>query len=1350
MTREGRFNLALLVLGVLTLPCIIGVPLLAAGIVLRVSSDRIRIERWIRVLLRAIVSALAVGLALLVAFPSDKAADSESSIARSILCAAPVFLAVLMGIGMAALTIGLFRTLAPKYRIMGLLPAGLFAVGTGGALVWAFPWQVVGVLAGATTLAALILGCRGRRRHPQGRAHVPASGSTSKRVGMCIFGIGGGIGSLLLATTALAARPWPDSTARTVVFADQLPGNLSATQRWFAATKLAGTQKMLRSEIQALRAYNTNFLCLHYQLAVGAGPAAFIVGNTWTSDWAAVSSHSNWFLINPATQRVHQTQWNWDLMDVTYSNGLPRSGFPQYWITQCLARIAVAEDDGVFADSFTQDAYAFGQCTPSHPWLESVSLCLSNWIPALTAFGTGVRQAFDADTNGFLFLPNLGGLINSWDTTPYGLGHGGMIEGFALGGEDNFYDLADWRLQMNRALALARSNKVVLAQTYTGTANYSNRLFALASYLLVRGPHTYLNFLTSDSIALEYYPEYTVDTGAPLAPVPAGVTDLWHAGWGVYRRDFSNAVVLVNPGSTPVTIASLGTNYLRVVASGGGVVNSAGSYGGTLSTVAVTGLTLAAHSGAVLLTTTNPPTGSGPAAQPAALQVTHRSGQSFITWTERGELAGERYRVYRHTAPVSATNRTQAVALGDVPEGSGRFYCNRYFDDGLGEWTARYLDRYVITPGGGPIADGTGMLVWTLDMTEVPMGSTGAAWYAVTTIGPDGTENTNDFSAGNTCGPVMESVGDPLPVLTGVDVGARGHLYIQYMDLRRWNATFHAPHERNGYYGLNPTEPGITNALQYAYDYVVYEPEGGGSPVPAYLNLHGWGGNGYGPYTSDPEAYSWPAYKIYPVDTSETWYFGFARHCDYRTGADPAAGDSVENYTEQRLLRMIRDLIRAPPGVAVDSNRVYVWGHSMGGSGALALALRYPTVFACAYASEPMTDYRRSGDGGGTDWRGDLEWKWGTRALNLPVTLRAPGGWADALQPFNGLGVWDWQNHRSNVVNRLGMDMVPIGIAHGTADDVIEWSTQGQPVYPAFNASRQPWGGAVTPAGHSWQGFYGCPPTVAPDDSLAPFMGFSVVRNETVPGLSQGSADAPLPPAGPGEYNLELEWSASWDNWDGVPVDTADTWRMSLRSLNGATQSVAVTPRRLQRFAHHPGAVIAWTNRSLAGVVRQAGTGVVDTAGLITVPAVSVTPGGSRVTVTLDMIADLDHDGMPDSWEAAYFTNGTTAAASGDADGDGALNGAEYDADTDPTNAASVLRFSAVESIAPGARTVLHWPGSTNRKYDVHYTPALGAPPFTPLAGATNLPGVPSSVFTDTVHGASPSGFYRLGVRVAP
>jgi hypothetical protein len=1259
---------------------------------------------------------------------------------------------------------------------------------------------------------------------------------------------------------------------------------------------------MRRADLQALRAYNPDFLCLHYQLAVGTGAHAFVVGDVWTSDWAQVNSHESWFLHNPSGQRVHQTAWDWDLMDITYTGTTPNTGFPEYWITNCLARIATNLNDGVFADSFTVDAYGFGQCDPSHPWLEDVDACRDNWLPHLTKFGGQVRAAFEANPNGFLFLPNLGALVTGWDPLDYGLGHGGMIEGFAFWGPDSYFDPADWALQASRALELARQDKVVICQAYPAVSNYRERLFATASYLLVKGRRTYLNLLATDAVALEYYPEYTIDLGPALGPSPSLLDALWHAAWGVYRRDFTNGIVLVNPSADPVAITNLGATFRRVMAEGGGVVGESGSMPGHLVYQAVNSLVVPAYGGEVLLragpttfacavfpadniwntpvdtlplhtnsaayvnaiganATLHPDFGSGtwnggpigipfitvagsqlpvavaceyadesdpgpypippdapieggaasagdrhvlvidrdrcvlyelfaaypqtdgswragsgavfnlnsnalrpagwtsadaaglpilaglvryeeveageirhalrltaprtrraytwparhyassatdpslpamgqrfrlkasfdvssfsapvqvilralktygllladngspwfisgapderwnndqlvaelrrvrgadfeavdvsglmispdsgaarvPAPAVSGLEARHRSGQTFLTWNELGAQRGERYRVYRHAQPITATNLARATLLYEVPEGTANFHANRYNDAG-GIWRARYLERYVINDRGNPLPAGTGLLVWTLAATDLGGATSGAGYYAVTVVDTNGVEQTDFFNAGNTAGPVSETVADPLPVETAVNVGARGHLYLQFMDLHHWNPTFHAPHARNAYYGLNPADSAVAQAIQYAYDYVVYEPECASTPAPVYFNLHGWGGNTYGPFASDPEEYGWCAYKVFPVDVSETWYFGFARHCDYRRDEVPRAGDEVHNYTEERLLRMAHDLIRQPPGAAIDTNRIYAWGHSMGGSGALSLSLRYPNVFAAVYASEPMTDYQRSGAGGGIDWRGDLDWKWGAIALNLPVVIRAPGGWAGHLGPWQGTGIWTWQDHQTNLTTRLAAETVPFGVGHGLADTVIEWQTQGAPFYGLLDASHRCYGGAVTEADHTWLGFAGLPPNLDLDD-WAPFYGFKVVRDETVPGLARASGNAPLPPATPGNYNLTLEWSSSWDAWDGAPLDTTNAWQMSLRSTSGAAQTVEVTPRRTTRFPRQAGQRASWRNTAIGtGAMVQQGTLAADTNGLFIVPAVSVSPAGNRLRLEL-------------------------------------------------------------------------------------------------------------------------------------
>ncbi|MEM7125558.1 MAG: hypothetical protein AAF702_04475 [Chloroflexota bacterium] len=615
--------------------------------------------------------------------------------------------------------------------------------------------------------------------------------------------------------------------------------------------------------------------------------------------------------------------------------------------------------------------------------------------------------------------------------------------------------------------------------------------------------------------------------------------------------------------------------------------------------------------------------------QPTGLAILHRSGQTFITWTERDDLSGEMYRIYRHDQPVTGANLGEAAQLYEVSEGSARFFANRYRSP-EGIWQPRYVDRFVIEPDGPQIGDNRGLLVWTLAPQDFDSGASGSSYYAVTTV-ENGSENRTDFTPpnafGNTSGEVAEQVADPQPIRLSSDIGAGGHAYIQYMDLRRWNPTFHAPNWTNEHYGLDPTTPAVANALQYAYDYVVYEPSAesceGTIPeeLPLFVSLHGWTGNNYPPFTENPDAL-WCSYAIYPYDISETWYFGFAQNNDYRPGTAPEEGDTIINYTEQRILRMIYDLVRNPPGPAIDRTRVYLFGHSMGGSGTLAFTTRYANVFAASYASQPMTNYRTSSDDGGSNFEEDIAPKWGSSEDNLPILIDAPNGWSSHLQPYNSTGVWDWQNHQQNLRLRQADEMVPFGVAHGRLDTIIHWSNQAQPAYAAFNASRKGWGGVVVNANHRWLGFQGLPPNLQLDELATPFAGFQVILNESIPGLSNASNDSDLPPERAGGYNQTIRWSASWDEWDGAPVDLPNRWQISLCSVDaakgncgsGTPQTVDVTPRRLQNFVVQPGANYTWVNRNVADD-SQVASGMVtaDEDGVVTVLGVAVSPMGNRL-----------------------------------------------------------------------------------------------------------------------------------------
>jgi hypothetical protein len=169
-----------------------------------------------------------------------------------------------------------------------------------------------------------------------------------------------------------------------------------------------------------------------------------------------------------------------------------------------------------------------------------------------------------------------------------------FAEGFAGTG----FAVTDWQASTNELLTLSAAGKIVMLQNYLSTSDdVATRLYYLGNYLLVKGHATYLDYFASGP--LEWYPEWTIDLGAPLAPVAANVSAL--ASDGVYRRDFAKGSVLVNPTSSPVTV-TLASALNLVTPSGGGAVDTTGTPTGSVTTQSVTEVTVAATTAAILLT----------------------------------------------------------------------------------------------------------------------------------------------------------------------------------------------------------------------------------------------------------------------------------------------------------------------------------------------------------------------------------------------------------------------------------------------------------------------------------------------------------------------------------------------------------------------------------------------------------------------------------------------------------------------------------------------------------------------------------------------------------------------------
>jgi len=392
-----------------------------------------------------------------------------------------------------------------------------------------------------------------------------------------------------------STRPWPDSTAKIRVLADQLPGGLTTAQQMFVVSHMVGTQKLTLDQSRPLRALAPNFLVLHYHLAIwqSAPSVTFIVdGTSWGNDYPTVTTHESWFWHNQAGMRVASTNDGKLLMNP----GDP--GLADYWAQSFIAQAKAGDYDGVFADSASPALLQAEAQDPPEPRLQGTGardsaiteLGGQTYIQAWQTFMTGLDAALGAQ--GLPLIPNTSAFTTGWDTTNYELTAGAFIEGFAAPS----FAVADWQRSTNQILDLTAKHKIVIVQNYlTSAADVATRLYYLANYLLVRGDRTYLDYFAAGP--LEWYPEWTIDLGAPVTTA-ATVADL--ATGGAYRREFANGWAAVNPGAAPVTL-TFPAGARQAMPQGGGAIDAAGDIPGTIAYAAATSLTLAPQTAAVVL-----------------------------------------------------------------------------------------------------------------------------------------------------------------------------------------------------------------------------------------------------------------------------------------------------------------------------------------------------------------------------------------------------------------------------------------------------------------------------------------------------------------------------------------------------------------------------------------------------------------------------------------------------------------------------------------------------------------------------------------------------------------------------
>jgi poly(3-hydroxybutyrate) depolymerase len=403
---------------------------------------------------------------------------------------------------------------------------------------------------------------------------------------------------------------------------------------------------------------------------------------------------------------------------------------------------------------------------------------------------------------------------------------------------------------------------------------------------------------------------------------------------------------------------------------------------------------------------------------------------------------------------------------------------------------------------------------------------------------------------------------------------------------------------------------------------VVTAPVASGGPprLPLRVLLHGFDGT--------PATDGWEGeVRIMPADAQDTYWWGYSD----RLPAGPINGGTVPPYTLRRVLNLIDWALRSFP--AIDPERIYLDGASMGGAGAATLGLLYARHFCWVQATIGQAIPRNHRPAR----IAQLSGLWGTPQSNLD------GG--------QGVGVWDYLDLTRVLAASPEARNQFLFLHHGKDDTTIHFGAvvmqspvTGRTYYDALQQAH---------VGHMavWdEGGHGINDPVLPDGWWQ--AGWNPVFDDTAylrlhqafPAFSRCSSDRN---AGSGHGNGRQSWNedggyagkvevagdTGWDGelagahnrglrWDARRiVDTADRLEMPLRVLDGAGAPpprpgyptlgdkldgtlpvyVDVTPRRMQRFQCRPGETVAWDFGD------QHGTVTADAEGAVTVPAVALT-----------------------------------------------------------------------------------------------------------------------------------------------
>lgn len=323
-------------------------------------------------------------------------------------------------------------------------------------------------------------------------------------------------------------------------------------------------------------------------------------------------------------------------------------------------------------------------------------------------------------------------------------------------------------------------------------------------------------------------------------------------------------------------------------------------------------------------------------------------------------------------------------------------------------------------------------------------------------------------------------------------------------------------------------------------------------------------------------------------NNSGTWWWGGSINGQ----PTPWAEEVIVALVRKRITDACRLLAdagnRALAGKQVDINRVYLRGHSMGGSGAYRIGIKYPDVFAAIHCHSGFADFKGP-CGAFTESFNTMVGTSGQQCRGIDGNLYAARDYTDMC--------WFVRTHRgaswkTMTGNSRAYEPPYVFMTHGTTDDAVNVASADR-IHACLDSLKYGCTYLRHGGGHS-----------EANGTRAHWM-LNFRKNQSYCAFTKNSTDTDM------HFNFldKIGWEP------GSIVDEINRYEVKLTGDSGV---VDVTPRRLQNFVITPGKAFHYWIDAKTGDGTKA---VAGDNGTLTLPGIAA---GSRIRIEPDEPARLD------------------------------------------------------------------------------------------------------------------------------